>query len=242
MRILFWNIKHGGGSRAGRIVEQILEWNPDIVALAEFRGTQPSRSIAKSLYDEGYIHQLSTIFDDEPSWNALFVASRFEVSKVCLEGAPRPDYLWMLIKLRARPSLHIGVILVPLGNQWYEYLDALVGVAKDWQLGAGVIIGDTNCALTGRDEDTEYSDDFRDRFITPLIELGWRDVFRSFHPQLDAPTWYSSYGNGFRLDHVYVNAMLQEYISSCEYEWGRAWERKKLSDHAAILLDLKFPD
>ena len=133
----------------------------------------------------------------------------------------------MPVKVHTRPSLHIGVILVPLGNQWYEYLDALVGVAKDWRLEAGVIIGDTNCALTGLDEDTEYSDDFRERFMTPLIELGWRDVFRSFHPHLDAPTWYSSFGNGFRLDHAYVNAKLQSNVSSCEYDWGLALGAKE---------------
>ena len=39
MRIVFWNIMHGGGSRAGAIIEQILDWSPEIVALAEFRGT-----------------------------------------------------------------------------------------------------------------------------------------------------------------------------------------------------------
>ena len=49
---------HGGGRRAGKIVEQIKAWNPDIVAFAEFRGTSPSKSIAKNLSDAGYKHQL----------------------------------------------------------------------------------------------------------------------------------------------------------------------------------------
>ena len=51
IRLVFWNIRHGGGRRAEKIVEQIKEWNPDIVALAEFRGTPPSASIAKCLSD-----------------------------------------------------------------------------------------------------------------------------------------------------------------------------------------------
>jgi len=67
MRIVFWNIMHGGGSRAGAIIEQILEWSPEIVALAEFRGTQPSGSIKESLHSAGLVHQLSTVNADEPT-------------------------------------------------------------------------------------------------------------------------------------------------------------------------------
>ena len=231
---------HGGGYRAELIAEQIIAWNPDIVALAEFRGTQPSRSIAQRLRDAGLVHQLSTVNAEEPTWNTLLLASRFEIEKVCLEGAPKPSYCWLLGKVKSERAFHIGVVLVPLGNQWYEFLDALVKVAEDGQLEPGVIIGDTNCALTGLDEDTVYSADFKDRFVTPLTEHGWRDMFRAFHPHENAPTWYSSYGNGFRLDHAYVNAELQPQVKSCTYDWGRAREEKKLSDHAAILLDLEL--
>ncbi len=237
-RIVFWNIWHGGGYRAEMIAEQLSAWNPDIVALAEFRGTQPSQSIAQRLHDAGLVHQLSTVNEEEPTWNSLLLASRYETKKVQIEGAPKPDNLWLLAKAEAEPALHIGVILVPLGNQWYDYLDALVNVAIGWPKGPGVIIGDTNCALTGLDEDTADSADFKDRFVAPLAKAGWRDAFRAMHPQENAPTWYSSYGNGFRLDHAYMNVALQRCLTSCNYDWGRKLEGKKLSDHAAILLDL----
>ena len=241
MRIVFWNIMHGGGSRAGAIVEQILAWNPDIVALAEFRGTQPSRTIAASLHSAGLVHQLSTVNADEPTWNALLLASRFELERVSREADPEPHYLWLHGKAKFKLAFHIGVVLVPLGTQWYEYLDATVKVAEDGQFGPGIIIGDTNCALTGLDEDTEYSADFKERFVAPMFEHGWRDAFRAFHPHEDAPTWFSTYGNGFRLDHAYANSDLQPYVTSCAHDWGRAWNGKKLSDHAAILLDLSLP-
>ena len=241
MRIVFWNIWHGGGYRAEKIAEQILDWNPDIVALAEFRDTQPSRSIAENLRSAGLVHQLSTVNAEEPTWNSLLLASRYELERVCLEDAPEPHYLWLPAKVNSERAFHIGVMLVPLGQQWYEFLDAVVKITADGHLGPGVIIGDTNCALTGLDEDTADSADFKDRFMNPLSELGWRDMFRAFHPQADAPTWYSTYGNGFRLDHAYVSAALQPTVKSCVYDWGRAWNEKKLSDHAAILLDLEMP-
>ena len=113
--------------------------------------------------------------------------------------------------------------------------------AADGQLGPGIIIGDTNCALTGLDEDTVYSADFNYRFVSPLLEHGWRDMFRVFYPRADAPTWYSTYGYGFRLDHAYVNTALQPYMKSCAHDWGQVWNGKRLSDHAAILLDLNLP-
>ena len=58
-------------ARASGIVEQILAWNPDIVSLAEFRGTAPSKFIAQCLFDAGFEHQLTTVDPDQPAWNAL---------------------------------------------------------------------------------------------------------------------------------------------------------------------------
>ncbi len=241
-RIVFWNIMHGGGSRAGGIVEQIMDWKPDIVALAEFRGTKHSQSIANRLFEAGLAYQLTAVNADEPTWNAVFLASRFKLNHVAqqLPEVPYGDLYWLLAKVEAAPSFHVGVVHAPwaIRDGRLEYYAALVKVAENWQFGPGLIIGDTNCALTGLDEDTENSADFKERFVTPLARHGWRDMFRAFHPQENAPTWYSSSGNGFRLDHAYVNALVRPYIKSCVHDWGRAWEGKKLSDHAAILLDL----
>lgn len=239
-RILFWNIMHGGGSRACKIAEQISAWRPDIVSLSEFRGTPDSRSIAQCLDEAGYIHQLTTVPDDSPRWNALFLAARVPIARVSLPAAPEPDYLWLLAKIATEPAFHVGVVHMPLGDSWYPYTRALLNLVRDWQLGGGVIIGDTNCGLSCRDEDTSSSADAREKLIEPMNALNWRDVFRDFHPKVDAPTWYSSYRNGFRLDRAYVSPALQPRVVSCRYDWGRPRQSKKLSDHAAILLDLKL--
>lgn len=240
MRILFWNIMHGGGKRAGAIVNQILDWQPDIVALAEFRGTAPSRSIAGNLRDAGFIHQLSTVCADEPKWNALFLASRNELTRVRVEGAPMPDSYWLLAYASTEPTIHLGVVHAPwsiyLGR--LEYYRALLKVATDWQLGPGILIGDTNTGLTGLDEETNNSMDYKDTFMNPIQDLGWRDMFRAFHPDLDAPTWFSRPEFGYRLDQAFVNAELQPTVNACNYDWGPVAERGKLSDHAALLLDI----
>lgn len=244
-RILFWNIRHGGGRRADKIVEQIIEWNPDVVTLAEFRGTAPSNSIAKCMFDCGYEHQLATISPDEPAWNALFLASRYELTNVDVRGTPETELYWLLAKVKTDPALHIGVIHVPLEKYlpgfWLEYRKALLNIARNWKLGPSLFVGDMNSAISGLDEETEYSQGYKESFMNPMESLGWRDIFRAFHPAADAPTWVSHIGRGFRLDQAFVNDELQAHVMSCMYDWGRAWERKQLSDHAAILLDLKLP-
>lgn len=242
-RILFWNIRHGGGSRAGKISEQINLWNPDIVALAEFRGTSPSESIARRLFDSGYKHQFTTVDIDNPLWNALLLASRYELTGEELIGAPEPDLYWLLAKAHVKNRFLIGVVHAPwsdyLGRQ--EYYDALLYVAKNWQFGAGVIIGDMNSGINGLDEETEYSQGYKKSFMNPMESLGWRDVFRAFHPDVDAPTWFSRIGRGFRLDQAFVNEELRTHVTSCRYDWGWVGEQGKVSDHAALLLDLDLP-
>ena len=197
-RILFWNIKHGGGSRAGKITEQILAWRPDIVALAEYRGTAPSRSIAQDLRAAGYVHQLTTVDAAEPAWNALFLASRVATSRVSVQDAPAPELYWLLAEVHTQIPFHIGVVHAPwsiyLGR--LEYYEALLKVARDWELGPGIIIGDTNTGITGLDAESENSENFKQIFMNPMRDLGWRDMYRAFHPNVDAPTWYSRISRG----------------------------------------------
>ena len=133
IRIVFWNIMHGGGSRASGIVEQILEWKPDLVAFAEFRGTEPSKFIAQCLNDEGFVHQLSAVNDREPSSNAVFLASRFKFLQVRLAGEPAPDLYRLFAKVDAGFAFHVGVVHAPwsiyLGR--LEYYAALIEVAEN---------------------------------------------------------------------------------------------------------------
>ena len=245
IRLVFWNIMHGGGSRADKIVEQITQWNPDIVAFAEFRGTTPSESIAKRLLDAEYRHQLTTVNVTFPSRNALFLASRHQLTRVYLDSAPRPFHRWLFAKVLTDTAFHIGVVGVPSKTatskrDWLEYCRALLRIANDWQAGPGLIVGDTNSGLNDLDEETKYSRNYKDTLMNPIKDSGWLDIFRVYHPFADAPTWYSPYGNGFRLDQAFVNSELQSHVTSCVNDWGCVGDQGKVSDHAALLLDLKL--
>jgi hypothetical protein len=56
VRLVSWNICHGGGKRSPQIIAQLRVWNPDIVGLSEFRGTEPSHLIASALTEMGLTH------------------------------------------------------------------------------------------------------------------------------------------------------------------------------------------
>ena len=73
-----------------------------------------------------------------------------------------------------------------------------------------------------------------------MQSAGWADAFRSLHPQGRAYTWYSPNGrNGFRLDQGFLNRRLLPRLRSTKHVWAR--DAGPLSDHAALLLDLREP-
>ena len=215
----------------GKIVEQIKEWNPYMVAFSEFRGTSTSKSIAKNLFDAGYNHQLLTVNVGEPRWNALFLASRFEMTRIYIEGTPEPYLYWLLAKVNTETPFNIGVVHVPLMTRtskrvWLEFYNSLLKIAKDWQLGPCIILGDMNSGLSGLDEETEYSQEYKQTLMKPMEAQGWRDPFRAIHPQVDAPTWFSPKDRGFRLDQAFANPELQAFVTACDYDWGSVAARK----------------
>ena len=118
---------------------------------------------------------------------------------------------------------------------WLEYRQSLLNLASDWDLGPCLFVGDMNSGIGSLDEETEYSQGYKDTFMFPLERLGWRDPFRMLHPTVDAPTWISRIGRGFRLDQAFVNQELQARVTGCRYDWGRTWRDQKLSDHAALI-------
>src|SRR3989442_13131506 len=60
MRVVAWNIRAGGGVRTDAIARQLARWQPDVVALSEFRATPPSARLAARLVAGGLTPPLAT--------------------------------------------------------------------------------------------------------------------------------------------------------------------------------------
>ena len=84
-------------------------------------------------------------------------------------------------------------------------------------------------------------DEALDRVEAQLQEEGQR-VLSAVRGAVRAYTWYSpNGGNGFRIDQAFVNRQLRPRLRDVRYDWGRRVGRpsRRLSDHAALLVDLQ---
>jgi exodeoxyribonuclease-3 len=246
MRIVAWNIRAGGGERAGRIARQLARWAPDVVVLSEFRGTPPSRALATALAAH-LPHQLTSASAASPGDNALLVAARWPVRPLRLRDRPDEPCRWLAARVAGPSPLVVGAMHVPnrVGGRKYPYFDAVLGCAQRWTHGPAMLVGDTNSGRRGLDEQVPVFTVQEEGWVDGLAACGWTDAFRYLYPEARAYTWYSPNGrNGFRIDQAFVNAPLLARLKNAGHVWGGASCRRRrtlLSDHAALLVDLAEP-
>jgi exonuclease III len=243
MRIVAWNIRAGGGIRAGAIARQIIRWAPDIVALSEFRASPPSCALAEALAAL-LPHQLTTAGADAPAANALLIAARWPLRRLSLRAGPVSPRRWLATAVEGPQPVVVGAMHVPNrseGNK-YPFLDAVLACARRWRLGPAVLVGDTNSGRRGLDEQVPAFNALEEGWVDGLGGCGWIDAFRYLRPEARAYTWYSPNGrHGFRIDQAFVNAPVLARLKDASYVWGGASRRARrtlLSDHAALLIDL----
>jgi exodeoxyribonuclease-3 len=246
MRIVAWNIRGGGGERAGGIARQLERWAPDVVALSEFRGTPPSRALAAAVAAR-LPYQLTSASPSSPGTNALLVAARWPVRALRLRAGPAEPCRWLAARVAAPAPLVVGAMHIPnrISGRKYPYLDAVLACANGWPHGPALLVGDTNSGRRGVDEEVPAFNAYEDGWIDRLGACGWTDAFRHLYPDTRAYTWYSPNGrHGFRIDQAFLNPPLLARLKNAAYVWGGASRRRRrtlLSDHAALLVDLAEP-
>lgn len=100
MKIVSWNIRHGGTkSKLTAICDQLQRWNPDVVGLSEFRESATSQAIAASLADMGLGYQHTTADAEQRGSNFLMLASRFELELQPSTGLLARSGRWLHAKV-----------------------------------------------------------------------------------------------------------------------------------------------
>lgn len=255
LRVVSWNIRAGGGRRAEGIVDQLARWAPDAVALSEFRGTPPSRTIAGDLAALGLTYQRTTADAREPRVNALLVAARWPLRRVPVRRAPEDARRWLITRIAAPAEaggpFALGAMHVPnfVTGRKLPFLDAVHASVRAWRGGPALLVGDTNTGRMGVDEETAVFDR-RHHDWMDAMHRRWPDALRHLHGDEErAYTWYSpNGGNGFRLDEAFIGPGLLPRLRSVRHEWGApahsggaAVRREALSDHAALIVDFEVP-
>jgi len=236
MRILTWNILHGGGARRmPGIVLNLLEHRAEVIVLTEFR-TRMGGQLAGVLADHGWVHQLSS--NPRADRNGLLLLSKLPVDP---GPCPLPEQSRGL-SARVGDDLFVTAVHIPdarasdhhaVGRKaaaWVGLLDH----ASTWRNRPHLIIGDFN---TGRHLLDERESSFTSvAQMGKLSALGYRDAYRICHPKGRDFSWKSHVGTPFRLDHAFVSSDLSSCVESVSYSHREREEG--LSDHAAMIVEL----
>lgn len=244
MRIIAWNIRAGGGKRVVQIANQIERWQPDVIALSEFRGTKPSSDLARLLSNQGLVHHLTSSDKASPRANSLLIAARYRILEIKEKNKPEDSHRWLLVMIKTPKPFYLGSMHVPnrVSGRKYIFHKSIINIVRDWGDEPALLVGDTNSGIPGLDEQVPVFSRREEAWIRGLEGLGWQDAFRFLHGNRRVYSWYSPNGrNGFRLDQAFVNKYMLGQLNGAVYRWGMPESgrprRDTLSDHAALILD-----
>lgn len=239
LRILSWNIQHGGGKRAPAISRALTSWNPDCAVLVELRASPASRTIATHLADLGLTHQLDTTRAHDPRHNGLLVASRFPLTPLPMTGIHAELGRWLPVEVHAPLPFHLIGMGIPNREtkRKYEFHDATLAALAGMAHVPGVAIGDTNTGLRDIDEESKFFNIREHAWFSRLAHAGWVDAYRERFPTERVYTWHNTARRraGFRIDQAFATHEMNARIHGIRYDWA---DPERPSDHAAIVVDL----
>jgi endonuclease/exonuclease/phosphatase family metal-dependent hydrolase len=254
--VLSWNV----AGRVRSVPEQaaaLAGRRADLVALQEVRASALDAWIA-ALADLGYghVHHSPTPLSPAPERRlGVLIAGREPV--VGMAGPPLPWPERHAAALTEAGELHVlhAPISAKAGRVKVLTLETVAAWLAPPREHPVVVVGDFNTpAYESREGEVRSfartrTGNLRDGFderhdlaelamVPGLAQAGYADAFRAVHGYLrrDRSWVYPNGRMGYRLDHVLVRGL--EAVA-CEYE--HAWRDARLSDHAAVWADLRFP-
>lgn len=187
MKILTWNILHGGGRRVALIAVELVERQPDVIVLSEFRGNMAGQ-IRAVLAEHGWRHQALAGEGLQGDGNAVLVASRHAMVSRPVEANPVPRRAVEVCLCDANLYL-IGCHIPdqPGATERLGCWRAITNRAKNLSDAQVVVIGDFN---TGRHFQDEVGRGFSNvEALGMLWTHGYRDAFRLLHPNASEASW-----------------------------------------------------
>jgi|SRR5690554_7007250 len=226
-----WNLRHGGGSRINQILNIISEnKNIDILVLTEFRNNQNKSIIENELRKQNY--QFIETLEVSSRLNSVLIASKTQFDEV--ESFQSLDIHYQRILRVKAKGLNIYGCYFPGKNLKKEVFEFLISEIKNKGKENTIITGDINTGKHFIDENgaTFYHSDYLEKFE----KLGLVDAWRKVNGEKREYTWFSNAGNGFRLDHFFIDENLSDKIVNCEYK--HRYREEKISDHSMMILEL----
>lgn len=238
MRIVSWNIQQGAAKRHPSILSILRGMNPELICLSEFRSSPGSKAIAEGLLDGGWNHQLTTADPNIPNRNALLLASRTPLNPIPIPSFSVP-HRFIAANL---PETNFSLALMHIPNRdegfQAEFHAEVLEWMKSWSGGPCIALGDTNTGIPGIDEEGKYFNKREGSWMRSIRESNWNDAWRHLNANQRVYSYRDSRsGNGFRIDHAFLNPEALVTLRSVSYEWFPPSEGVAPSDHAALLLE-----
>jgi exonuclease III len=245
VKLLAWNIQHGGGARLARIVEEISAYDPDVVAVTEFRAG-PGVALCAALKERGLLHVETT--NPAGSENGIAVFSRTPMRRTRPCPAPSGSLVrWLDIDLPDY-GFEVGILHVmaagssknhPTNVAKVRFWDAVLRAAESRLGEPFLFVGDWNTGVHGLDE-TGRTFVCAEHFGR-LSTMGWTDMWRQHNPGINEYTWFSKLkggarGNGFRVDHAFATPSLMPRIRYCRY--SHVEREVGISDHSVVIVEI----
>ena len=241
LRLLSYNIRHGGVGRESRIAQVIESCGADVVILQEAEAPESVRRIAAGCgmkrwgalrgQSLGYLSRLDLAHH---AWHQAQFARRRYLELVV--DSPRMRIY----------GVHLSAVHSNLteNRRVHELRGLLKGIAQH-QKGFHVLTGDFNTLAPGEKLDVSKlpprlraivwltGGAIRWRTIQLMLDGGYIDGYRKFHTG-DAGYTFPTWEPHVRLDYAFVPAMFTSRLLSCEIMTGAPGVREA-SDHFPLL-------
>ena len=233
LRLLAWNIRQGGGKRLSAITAALAQHEADVLVISEYRGGESGERLRAALAGIGYGH-VTAPTPPSSGGNGVLIAARlpFDDDGPVSDAVPDPCRM-----VRAYfGALRIYGIYMPNLLKKAPYWEALIAALAAESLQAEALaIGDFNACRAYVDEPGAI--DVCAHYMDGVEAIGFCDLWRRRYPEGREFSWYSTRGNGFRIDHAFLSPALTARAGEIRYSHEE--RLRGPSDHSALILDLE---
>jgi exonuclease III len=202
---------------------------PDVVLLTEFRENDNAPALRAGLAAQGLLHFSAASTSPKENTVGIFAKQSFVPST--FPSLPIGDRHRLLSA--QFDSFGLYGVYFSQNQAKASLFQFLLDRKYEPSHAAYFVIGDFNTGLYGLDEEGETF--FCAEQFAALPTCGLVDSWRSRNPKERVYSWYSSHGNGFRIDHVFASPEADARIHRVYFD--HAPRESRATDHSALVVE-----